>query len=1268
MSMLHRSFKPAKCKTALKLSVSRIKLLNNKRENQVKQMKRELAQLLESGQVPTARIRVEHVIREEKTLTAYNFIEVYCELIAARLPIIESQKNCPIDLKEAITSVIFAAPRCADIQELADIRKHFTAKYGKEFVSAAIDLRPDCGVNRVLVEKLSAKTPDGPTKLKVLNAIAEEHNVKWNPDSFGGHDSNPPQDLLNVPNNYEMMSKVHTEASPGPVRIQDDKEPPNVQVPHTYNQRHDAYVNFNEQSVRPTSGYQRSSSTDVAPSKATTSNTFHAEVRSSGHATEQMEYKQSVSGNENAHSMGRQNWNMQFKDATSAAQAAAESAELASMAARAAAELSRQYSSELHKSSQGSIQQDEEPQVYADPKLQSHHIAKQAENNAFHRRNSGHHEKHIIDKEREQLYGTAERFHRDSYKNSDRCNNAASFKSSTASSDDSTVVNSLRTGDRYSQRKSPESDKSDLLDEVSKRKHKDHCEIEPSSEEIALFDQNATRKYSKGAPSHSYSSSSGDDKEDVLRKNENVAYFEDVEAEKKSSRASSRSHSSTFGDIHEDIFKRNSPSENPSLHNDGSIYRNTSEININDNTLMFDDYSSDEDNNKVDLGDYKGQETSSYFSSPIRKPSANLFADSTVWSPRHADEELRKSAVQSHPAEFSESLKDSSVAPQQDVLPPAAFDDYDSQGSDCEEDLGKSKLLGGADFDNFPSEMNLNSKSSEPFQSEDHSLGSSSSEAGGSRRNSWLPSTSVDQRPKEVQSDRSQGHESSSVSEIKFNYAELSPRLMNSRLDSTAKDTLESFDTTKDTEHTEEYTFESSTQELSFGALKGGLRNKSNRRPLHMRKSSENSLSVEQASKGSFSRIEESSSSPTVRTSVGFGADKQDPHREERDTNLSKKGDVRNFTKHTDSIDNHLDEEFQPVTSSSKQPYTQKLGIELNKKLNLRGSHNYFDSDNSDSEEDLPKLTPTRNAYPGFGVSRRTKASPDSGRTFSKSNVLSGESTTPNYRAEAKTNVFPGESTTPKYRAEAKTNLFSRESTTSKFGAEAKTNVYSGESITPKYRAEAKTDVFSGESITPMYRAETVTDIFSGESIIPKYSSESKSSSSSFQASEVLPKPLPETKMSDYSVEQHTPKAVLESRSSSRTESPKSTPRKQASNPLNASVEQDSPKPIPESRRSSRLSSTSEQTSNSHRLSLQRDSPRPISESRSPSTDSSKPSRRERPSKSLDKNKKSGATEASKPSVTRETSSNDNTGHVHPKLPDSDAFTAFFQSLKQTRD
>lgn len=36
--------------------------------------------------------QVEHVVREEKTIAAYDLIEIYCELIVARMPIIESQK------------------------------------------------------------------------------------------------------------------------------------------------------------------------------------------------------------------------------------------------------------------------------------------------------------------------------------------------------------------------------------------------------------------------------------------------------------------------------------------------------------------------------------------------------------------------------------------------------------------------------------------------------------------------------------------------------------------------------------------------------------------------------------------------------------------------------------------------------------------------------------------------------------------------------------------------------------------------------------------------------------------------------------------------------------------------------------------------------------------------------------------------------------------------------------------------------------------------
>lgn len=56
-----------------------------------------------------------------------------------------------------------------------------------------------------LVEKLSAKAPDGPTKVKILSAIATEHNIKWDPNSFGDMGSNPSEDLLVRLNQFEVV-------------------------------------------------------------------------------------------------------------------------------------------------------------------------------------------------------------------------------------------------------------------------------------------------------------------------------------------------------------------------------------------------------------------------------------------------------------------------------------------------------------------------------------------------------------------------------------------------------------------------------------------------------------------------------------------------------------------------------------------------------------------------------------------------------------------------------------------------------------------------------------------------------------------------------------------------------------------------------------------------------------------------------------------------------------------------------------------------------
>ncbi|XP_059066929.1 uncharacterized protein LOC131050106 isoform X2 [Cryptomeria japonica] len=375
--MFGKTFKPAKCKTALRLAISRIKLLKNKKELQLKQTRRDLAQLLQSGQEPSARIQVEHLIREQNIIGAYDFIEIFCELIVARLPMIESQKNCPIDLQEAISTLIFTAPRCADIPELSEIRSHFGSKYGKEFVASAAELRPECGVNRIVIEKLSARAPNGEQKLKVMKEIAKEHQIKWDPTESEKDLLKPPEDLLNGPSKFVGATKFPTEHKKeatnsrassmnniskssntlGTPPIEDsqsekrnrvdspvsrgnvEKKP--IQAPgsennmkatnlhqETLEKRHFDSLSSGKRNTlipRNTLGDEYDSSQQSASYKVDQSN---AAVDSSNVSSE-------------TEDSNNKDWNMKFKDAASAAEAAAYSAERASEAAKAAAELSK---------------------------------------------------------------------------------------------------------------------------------------------------------------------------------------------------------------------------------------------------------------------------------------------------------------------------------------------------------------------------------------------------------------------------------------------------------------------------------------------------------------------------------------------------------------------------------------------------------------------------------------------------------------------------------------------------------------------------------------------------------------------------------------------------------------------------------------------------------------------------------------------------------------------------------------------------------------
>jgi len=170
-------------KVQLKLAINRLKLVQNKKQNLAKQHKHEIAALIQQGKDESARIRVENVIREDLIIEAYELIELFCELVQARLPLLDTQSDVPAELKEAICTIVYCAPRCSDIPELANLREQFGGKYGKEFLFVANSNKNDI-VNARVVHKLNYATPDQALVIQYLTEIAKSHGLPFNPDGL----------------------------------------------------------------------------------------------------------------------------------------------------------------------------------------------------------------------------------------------------------------------------------------------------------------------------------------------------------------------------------------------------------------------------------------------------------------------------------------------------------------------------------------------------------------------------------------------------------------------------------------------------------------------------------------------------------------------------------------------------------------------------------------------------------------------------------------------------------------------------------------------------------------------------------------------------------------------------------------------------------------------------------------------------------------------------------------------------------------------------
>ena len=180
---LFRSFSVEDLRLNLKLAETRIEQLKNKKTNQLKKQRQEIVSLLrDNKQEELARIRTEHMVREDFNIEVLGIIGLLCALLRERTKLLEASASIPYDMKECCTTLVYAADRINDVPELSKIKSQLMLKFKKELMSwlATEELVRE-NVNERVYEKLSPKPPNAFIVTSYMKHLAEENGLDWRP-------------------------------------------------------------------------------------------------------------------------------------------------------------------------------------------------------------------------------------------------------------------------------------------------------------------------------------------------------------------------------------------------------------------------------------------------------------------------------------------------------------------------------------------------------------------------------------------------------------------------------------------------------------------------------------------------------------------------------------------------------------------------------------------------------------------------------------------------------------------------------------------------------------------------------------------------------------------------------------------------------------------------------------------------------------------------------------------------------------------------------
>lgn len=119
-------------------------------------------------------------MRAERMLIAYRLLALAGKHISDCTTSIANSSTCPSDVIDAVSCVIYAAPKLSEITELGQVTQQFGAKYGEQFIHT-YRTNKNGTVNESLIRCFSEPDLDYDDTVEYLQRIARDYEVEWVP-------------------------------------------------------------------------------------------------------------------------------------------------------------------------------------------------------------------------------------------------------------------------------------------------------------------------------------------------------------------------------------------------------------------------------------------------------------------------------------------------------------------------------------------------------------------------------------------------------------------------------------------------------------------------------------------------------------------------------------------------------------------------------------------------------------------------------------------------------------------------------------------------------------------------------------------------------------------------------------------------------------------------------------------------------------------------------------------------------------------------------